>query len=49
MLRDTTERLIVASKGRFDRVGRGNGVAGEATIPGDEFMEATLDVWEIPA
>ncbi len=47
VLRDTTERLIVASKGRFDRVGRG--AAGEATVPGDEFLEATLDVWEIPA
>ena len=44
VLRDTTERLIIASKGRFDRVGR-----GLATIPGDEFMEATLDVWEMPA
>ena len=44
VLRDTTERLIIASKGRFDRVGR-----GVATIPGDEFMEATLDVWEMPA
>jgi site-specific DNA-methyltransferase (adenine-specific) len=44
--------LIIASKGRFDRVGRG-GVGlerdGQATVPGDEFMEATLDVWEIPA
>lgn len=52
VLRDTTERLIVASKGRFDRVGRGRGPDGgdgEASIPGDEFMEATLDVWEIPA
>jgi len=52
VLRDTTERLIIASKGRFDRVGRGSASAGEpgvATIPGDEFMEATLDVWEIPA
>ena len=52
VLRDTTERLIIASKGRFDRVGRGSAPAGEpgiATIPGDEFMEATLDVWEIPA
>ncbi len=52
VLRDTTERVIVASKGRFDRVGRGSASAGEAgiaTIPGDEFMEATLDVWEIPA
>jgi len=52
VLRDTTERLIIASKGRFDRVGRGSASPGEpgtATIPGDEFMEATLDVWEIPA
>jgi DNA modification methylase len=52
VLRDTTERLIIASKGRFDRVGRGSdghGNGGESTIPGDEFMEATLDVWEIPA
>jgi site-specific DNA-methyltransferase (adenine-specific) len=47
VLRDTTERVIIASKGRFDRVGKGSD--GEATIPGDEFMEATLDVWEIPA
>jgi DNA modification methylase len=52
VLRDTTERVIIASKGRFDRVGRGAATSGEpgvATIPGDEFMEATLDVWEIPA
>jgi DNA modification methylase len=51
VLRDTTERVIVASKGRFDRVGRSAspGEPGGATIPGDEFMEATLDVWEIPA
>ncbi len=52
VLRDTTERVIIASKGRFDRVGRGSaepGAPGVATIPGDEFMEATLDVWEIPA
>jgi DNA modification methylase len=47
VLRDTTERLIIASKGRFDRVG--SGADGTASIPGDEFMEATLDVWEIPA
>ncbi len=53
VLRDTTERVIIASKGRFDRVGTGNrtghGSHGVATVPGDEFMEATLDVWEIPA
>ena len=48
VLRDTTERLIIASKGRFDRIAR-PGEGGSATIPGDEFMEATLDVWEIPA
>ena len=47
VLRDTTERLLIASKGRFDRVG--SGAAGVATVPGDEFMEATLDVWELPA
>jgi site-specific DNA-methyltransferase (adenine-specific) len=51
VLRDTTERVMIASKGRFDRVGRSAspGAPGGATIPGDEFMEATLDVWEIPA
>ncbi|WP_394944050.1 DNA-methyltransferase [uncultured Ilumatobacter sp.] len=53
VLRDTTERVIIASKGRFDRVGLGNrsgqSIEGTATVPGDEFMEATLDVWEIPA
>lgn len=53
VLRDTTERVIIASKGRFDRVGFGNrggqSAEGAATVPGDEFMEATLDVWEIPA
>jgi site-specific DNA-methyltransferase (adenine-specific) len=42
-LRDVTERVIIASKGRFDRVRR-----GEATIAADEFMEATLDLWELP-
>lgn len=47
VLRDTTERLLIASKGRFDRVTQDS--TGDATVPGDEFMEATLDVWEIPA
>jgi DNA modification methylase len=42
-LRDVSERVVIASKGRFDRV-RG----GEKTIAADEFMEATLDVWELP-
>lgn len=52
VLRDTTERLIIASKGRFDRAltPRQRAEAGlphESTMTVDEFMEATLDVWEI--
>lgn len=52
VLRDTTERLVIASKGRFDRalsVGKREklGLPFESTVPADEFMEATLDVWEI--
>src|SRR4051794_33443368 len=43
-LRDTTERVVIASKGRFDRA-----VTGTATIGADEFMDATLDVWDLPA
>ncbi|MGI8661794.1 MAG: DNA-methyltransferase [Acidimicrobiales bacterium] len=42
-LRDVTERVVVASKGRFKRVRE-----GESTISADEFMEATLDIWELP-
>ena len=54
VLRDTTERIIVASKGRFDRakkrtVRKKAGLPNVATLPNDEFVEATLDVWEIPA
>ncbi len=44
VLRDLTERVVVASKGRFDRVqpkGR------QSTMSADDFMEATLDVWKI--
>jgi site-specific DNA-methyltransferase (adenine-specific) len=52
VLRDTTERLVVASKGRFDRALASArrtkvGLPSESTIPADEFLEATLDVWEI--
>ena len=54
VLRDTTERIIVASKGRFDRAKtraarQKAGLPSVATLPNDEFVEATLDVWEIPA
>jgi DNA modification methylase len=52
VLRDTTERVIVASKGRFDRAlnereRRARGLPFENDIAPDEFMEATLDVWNI--
>jgi site-specific DNA-methyltransferase (adenine-specific) len=52
VLRDVTERVVVASKGRFgraikrkDRATRG--LPHENTITKEEFFEATLDVWEI--
>jgi len=52
VLRDLTERVVVASKGRFDRAldRRRRAAAGlphEVTTSADEFMEATLDVWEL--
>ena len=52
MLRDTTERVVIASKGRFDRAlsraeRERRGLPSENTIDADEFMEATLDVWNI--
>lgn len=53
VLRDVTERVIIASKGRFDRarsVGerRDRDLPYESEIAPDEFMAATLDVWDIP-
>jgi site-specific DNA-methyltransferase (adenine-specific) len=50
VLRDTTERIIVASKGRFDRAlsrtkRRALGFPHQTTIAADEFMALTLDVW----
>lgn len=53
VLRDITERVIVASKGRFDRaVNRSDrerrNLPSEPTIESGEFLEATLDVWSIP-
>jgi len=54
VLRDVTERVIIASKGRFDRaVTRSDrerrGLPHQASISTDEFLEATLDVWEMPS
>lgn len=42
VIRDVHEYALCFSKGRFDRV-----VKGEATVRADEFLEATLSVWEI--
>jgi DNA modification methylase len=52
VLRDITERIVVASKGRFDRAvprkeRERRGLPFENTITKDEFFAATLDVWEI--
>ena len=53
VLRDLTERVVIASKGRFDRpfppaLRKKMGLPYEATLTRDEFMEATTDVWDIP-
>jgi site-specific DNA-methyltransferase (adenine-specific) len=51
-LRDLTERVIIASKGRFDRARPARkreeqGLPHQSTVTADEFMAATLDVWQI--
>lgn len=53
VLRDLTERIVIASKGRFDRAASAKeraaaGRPSQRSISADEFMEATTDVWEIP-
>ena len=53
VLRDVTERVIVASKGRFDRAlsrrqRQRKGLPSEGSIFKDDFMEATIDLWDIP-
>jgi modification methylase len=53
VLRDITERVVIASKGRFDRAKtlderRDGQLPHDSEISADEFMEATLDVWTIP-
>ena len=51
VLRDLSERIIVASKGRLDRVVRKDrrerdGLPSVSTITRDEFLDYTTDVWE---
>lgn len=53
VLRDLSERVIVASKGRFDRAQNARtrakaGLPAEASITADEFMDLTYDIWELP-
>ena len=53
VLRDVTERVIVASKGRFDRAGSvarraAAGLPHRSTLPTDDFLALTLDVWSMP-
>lgn len=53
VLRDVTERIVIASKGRFDRALKPEqrhtlGLPSAATISRDEFLEATTDLWEMP-
>jgi site-specific DNA-methyltransferase (adenine-specific) len=52
VLRDVTERIVIAGKGRFERAvpqaQRGQThLPSRATITRDEFLEATTDLWEI--
>jgi site-specific DNA-methyltransferase (adenine-specific) len=52
VLRDLSERIVIASKGRFDRaIPRPKraqlGLPHENSISKEEFMDATLDVWNI--
>jgi site-specific DNA-methyltransferase (adenine-specific) len=53
VLRDISERVIVASKGRFDRARSAKqraveGLPHESTLMTDDFLSLTLDVWSIP-
>jgi site-specific DNA-methyltransferase (adenine-specific) len=52
VLRDLTERIVIASKGRFNRAPsrakrEAAGLPFENTISKQEFMNWTLDVWRI--
>ncbi|MHB8497924.1 MAG: DNA-methyltransferase [Acidimicrobiales bacterium] len=54
VLRDVSGRIVVACKGRFDRAVSPDeravrGLPCEGTITKDEFIDATLDVWDIPS
>lgn len=53
VLRDLTERIVIASKGRFERAltrreRAKRNLPSEVSIFKDDFMDATTDIWEIP-
>lgn len=53
-LRDITERIVIASKGRFDRARsarqrEAEGLPHRTTTTADLYMDSTLDLWNIPA
>ena len=53
VLRDLTERIVIASKGRFDRARstaqrEKAGLPAHSTIGKDRFLDLTLDLWEFP-
>ncbi len=53
VLRDITERVVVASKGRFDRARSARqraaeGLPHEATLMTEDFLAMTLDLWPLP-
>ena len=54
VLRDITERVVIASKGRFDRARSVKqraleGLPHENTLMTEDFMALTLDVWNVPS
>jgi len=53
VLRDVTERILIASKGRFDRAihwkeRQRRGLPWESTIRAEDFLAWTLDTWQMP-
>jgi site-specific DNA-methyltransferase (adenine-specific) len=54
VLRDVTERVVIASKGRFSRARsvaerERLGLPHRNTLGADDFMAYTLDVWDVPS
>jgi site-specific DNA-methyltransferase (adenine-specific) len=53
VLRDLTERVVIASKGRFDRAlspstRKEENLPFQSSLAREQFMDGTTDVWEMP-